>query len=60
MSRYEKQGVLGEYPTHCCAYLESDVLWMTNELIMQETALEFHENGTLNAIIDLHKSEIKP
>ena len=32
---------------------------MTNELIMQETALEFHENGTLNAIIDLHKSEIK-
>jgi len=33
---------------------------MTKELIMQETALEFHENETLNAIMNLHKSEIKP
>jgi hypothetical protein len=33
---------------------------MTNELIIQETALEFHENDTLNAIIDLHRSELKP
>jgi hypothetical protein len=34
---------------------------MINEiLIIQETALEFHGRETSNAIMNLHKSEIKP
>lgn len=33
---------------------------MTNESIIQETALEFHVNETLNSIMNLHISEMQP